>query len=72
MGTVEAAIVLGSLTGSISSSYLLKAVDYYCSFGICALVAFTAVVYTIFFLPESVDVSSSDVSFFLLTNSRFK
>lgn len=61
MGTVEAAIVLGSLTGSISSSYLLEAFDYYCSFGICALVAFLAILYTIFFLPESVDVSDSNV-----------
>lgn len=64
MGTVEAAIVLGTLSGSISSSYLLEAVDYFYSFGICALVTSVAILYTIFFLPESIDVSDSDVSFF--------
>lgn len=66
MGTAEAAIVLGAFTGTISSSYMLEALDYYYSFGICALVAFCATLYTVFVLPESVEVRESEVSYFFL------
>lgn len=62
MGTLEAAMLLGLLAGTISSSYLLQAVGYYFSFAICGVLALTAVLYTFFLLPESVE-SESDVSF---------
>lgn len=62
MGTVEAATILGTFTGTISSSYLLEVVDYYYCFGICALAAFCATLFTIFALPESVEVQESEVS----------
>lgn len=61
MGTVEVALVLGSLSGTLSSSYLLEALDYSYSFGICALVAFISVLYTNFYLQETVDLSESNV-----------
>lgn len=62
MGTIEAAIVLGSLTGTVSSSYLLEALDYYYAFGICALIGFLATLYTARAIPESVVLTESEVS----------
>lgn len=55
-------IVMGSLTGVLSSSYLLAEVDYYYVFAICALVAFIALLFVLVYVRESVEVAESEVS----------
>ncbi|XP_059481079.1 lysosomal proton-coupled steroid conjugate and bile acid symporter SLC46A3-like [Neocloeon triangulifer] len=59
MGVAEAALLLGLPTGLASSSYLLKFGGYVMVFATCSCACLLALLYVIYFVPESIQTSES-------------
>lgn len=53
MSVLETATAVGILLGNISSSYMLAATNYPTVFAICASCGCLIIVFTVFFMPES-------------------
>lgn len=64
MGLLDAALTLGMILGTFLSSFIFEAVGYIALFAICTTCTTIALLYTYFFIPESVQVQESDVFVF--------
>lgn len=53
MGILEGCFSLGSIAGTVLSSYVFNALGYTGIFGICAIVSFISILFTWFLVPES-------------------
>lgn len=62
MGLLEATITLGLLLGSLSSSYIFNATSYVTVYLICVLCILIGLLYTIFYIPESITSRDTQVS----------
>ncbi|CAH1961524.1 unnamed protein product [Acanthoscelides obtectus] len=73
MVVFEAVLTVGSLMGAIPSSYVFYLTSYQAIFGIAAICHIIAVVYTWFFVPESVTNAETENKvgeFFILDNVK--
>lgn len=62
MATIEALIAIVNLIGNTSSSYIFYATSYTFVFGITACCSMLSLIYTICFIPESVENPQQEVS----------
>lgn len=62
IGLLEATITLGMMLGSLSSSYIFNATSYVTVYVICGVATLLGLLYTKFFIPESVTSINTQVS----------
>lgn len=72
MGLLDAALMLGMLLGTLLSSIIFAAVGYVILFGICTLCLTIALLYTYFFIPESVQIEQTDEAKIFYCNPTFE
>lgn len=62
MGTFEAVIAIGSVLGNLSSSYLFNATNYAGVFFVAAFCSFLGFIFTLIFIPESIEIRETEVN----------
>lgn len=75
MGVFEIVMAVAVFTGSLSSSYVFNATSYTAVFSIATLLCFAALLFTIFFIRESLETREDTVSLRYLktkTNNKKK
>lgn len=61
MGSFEAALSLGIFLGNLSSAYIFRATNYATVFLLSACCCLAALVFTYFFIPESLETVETEV-----------
>lgn len=61
MGIFELVMAVAVFTGSLSSSYVFNATSYTAVFSIATLLCFTALLFTIFLIEESLETIEESV-----------
>lgn len=62
MGVFEIVMAVAVFTGSLSSSYVFNATSYIAVYSIATLLCFAALLFTIFFIRESLETREDTVS----------
>lgn len=62
MGILEAAIYLGLLAGSLSSSYLLMVTNSTTVFAVATFLIFLGIIYNYFCIHETVKINEMDLT----------